>query len=37
MHNCEPGDGGGEGQWEEDEYDAKGEKNSSKNAYFQLL
>ena len=37
MHNCEPGDGGGEGQREEDEYDAEGEKNSSKNTYFQLL
>ena len=37
MHNCEPGDGGGEGQREEDEYDADGEKNSSKNTYFQLL
>ena len=37
MHNCKPGDGGGEGQREEDEYDAEGEKNSSKNTYFQLL
>jgi len=33
----DPGDGGGEGQREEDEYDAEGEKNSSKNTYFQLL
>ena len=34
LHNCEPGDGGGEGQREEDEYDAEGEENSSKNTYF---